>query len=180
MSSLGAKRPPRGLRSLTVCALAVGCAGGPPPPTHVVPQYDVGSGRLVRLSYDSNLDGRPDMVASMEGRSVRVVEVDEDHDGRPDRWEHYAAEPGAAPGAPAEPRLVRVEHVTRRGEIIVRREIFEGGALIEAREDRDADGRDDRWEAYGAGGLSEVQIDTDADGRPDRRLTYSGDALAVR
>ena len=180
MSMVGAKARLRGLCALAACVLNVGCAGGPPPPTHVVPQYDVASGRLVRLSYDSNLDGRPDMVASMEGRSVRVVEVDEDHDGRPDRWEHYAATSGTAPGAPSEQRLARVEHVTRRGETIVRREIFEGGNLIEAREDRDGDGRDDRWEVYGAGGLSVVQIDTDADGRPDRRLTYSGDALAVR
>lgn len=177
---IGAVLSPRGLCSLIVCALAVGCAGGSLPPTHVVPQYDAGSGGLVRLSYDSNLDGRPDMVAWMEGRSVRLVEVDEDHDGRPDRWEHYAASSGTAPGAPAEQRPARVEHVIRRGETVVRREIFEGGNLIEAREDRDADGRDDRWEVYGAGGLSEVQIDTDADGRPDRRLTYSGDTLAVR
>ena len=55
----------------------------------------------------------------------------------------------------AAPRgLSRIEQVSRRGTTIVRREGYEAGELAWVREDRDADGRVDRWETYAAGALS--------------------------
>ena len=146
----------------------------------ISPAYDPASGRLTRLDYDSNHDGRPDMAASMEGATVRVVEIDADHDGLVDRWEYFEP-PGSAGGSPNGDlaHLSRIEHVSRRGTIIVRREGYEGGELSWVREDRDADGRVDRWETYVAGALSIVELDTTGSGRPNRRLRYTGDQVLV-
>ena len=148
-----------------VAVLMAGC--GPQGDARVAPAYDA-AGKLTRLSFDSNADGQPDMVASMDGAAVRVVDVDEDGDGLFDRSEHYAA------GV-----LSRVERVARRGAAIVRREAFEGGVLVSVHEDRDADGRIDRWETYAGGGLTTLEIDSTGTGRPNRRLRYDGDQVQV-
>jgi hypothetical protein len=152
---------------LVVATLAAGCTRSQAGAS-LAPAYD-DSGRLARLSYDSNGDGRPDMVASMEGAMVRAVEVDEDGDGQPDRWEHYQ-------GAEAP---VRIERVARRGSRIVRREIFERGTLVRVEEDRDGDGRADRWETYTDGSLTMLELDSSRAGRADRRLRYEGDQLTI-
>jgi hypothetical protein len=141
----------------------------------VAPEYDPASGRLTRLGYDSNRDGRPDMAASMDGGAVKAVEIDLDDDGLTDRWEFY--EPAA--GGAREPQLTRIEQVSRRGTAVVRREGFEAGELAWVHEDRDGDGRTDRWETYDGGALTLVELDTTGAGRPDRRLRYAGDQVRV-
>jgi hypothetical protein len=151
---------------LLLAALAAGCA--PQAERRVAPAYDA-TGKLTQLSFDSNGDGQPDMVASMDGAAVRVVEVDEDGDGLVDRWEYYEHADSAA----------RVERVARRGPTIVRREAFQGGVLVSVQEDRDADGRTDRWETYAGGGLRTLEIDSTGAGRPDRRLRYDGDQVRI-
>ena len=88
----------------------------------------------------------------MEGATVRVVEIDADHDGLVDRWRYF--EPSGSAGRSPNgdlPHLSRIERVSRRGTVIVRREGYEAGELAWVREDRDADGRVDRWETYVAG-----------------------------
>ena len=77
------------------------------------------------------------MVASMDGAAVRVVEADENGDSLFDRSDFYDRT-GVSSRT--------FERVERRGAGITRREVFEGGALVSAQEDRDADGRTDRWE----------------------------------
>jgi hypothetical protein len=141
--------------------------------------YDAANGRLTRLAYDADGDGRVDAVASMDGRQVRSVELDRDGDGLPDRWEYY--DTSAASGAPhgSAPRLRRVEQVVRHGAAIVRREIYENGQLVRVVEDRDADGRDDRWEDYVDGALVRVDVDTTGSGHADRRIRYAGEAMTV-
>jgi hypothetical protein len=156
------------MRLLLVLAVMAGGCSGADRDARVVPVYD-SSGRLTRLSYDSNADGRIDMVASMNGAALRTVEVDEDGDGQTDRWEHYDQGPDPA----------RVEQVARRGAVIVRRESFVGGVLAGVEEDRDADGRVDRWETYVGGGLSTLELDTTGAGKPTRRLRYTGDGVAI-
>lgn len=146
----------------------------------VSPQYDQASGRLTRLGYDSNRDGRPDIAASMDGRDVKAIEIDVDHDGLVDRWEYY--EPADHAGRVADqdgPRLLRLEQVSRRNGTIVRREGYEAGELAWVREDRDADGRIDRWETYVAGALSMVELDTTGGGHPNRRIRYDGGQARV-
>jgi hypothetical protein len=158
--------------------ILAGCSRGEGPV--VAPEYDATSGRLTRLEYDSNRDGRPDIAASMDGRTVKVIEIDADHDGLADRWEYYEAAVGSARDAGGDgQRLMRVEQVSRRGAIVVRREGYEAGELAWVREDRDADGRIDRWETYARGALRTVDIDSAGTGRPDRRLRYDGDQVLV-
>jgi hypothetical protein len=167
------------LPGLALTIVLAGCAGGDHG-SPIQPAYDPASGRLTRLDYDSNRDGRPDMAASMEGATVRVVEIDADHDGLVDRWEYF--EPSGSAGGSAKgdsPHLSRIERVSRRGTTIVRREGYEAGELAWVREDRDADGRVDRWETYKAGALSTVELDTTGTGRPDRRLRYERDGVTV-
>lgn len=160
--------------------LLAACSGPPLPSTGVEGRYEPGSGKLVSLALDSNRDGRADMTASMDGATVRTVEVDEDHDGLADRWEYYEAAPAAGESnLRSEPRLVRIERVLRTAGREIRREGFVDGTLAWAREDRDGDGRPDRWETYANGGLSRVDLDTDGSGTPDRRLRYEGDAMLV-
>jgi len=51
-------------------------------------EYDK-SGRLTRLTYDRNGDGKIDTWGYMDGSRVVRVEVDEDGDGKVDRWEYH-------------------------------------------------------------------------------------------
>ena len=51
-------------------------------------EYDQ-SGRLTRLTYDRNGDGKIDTWGYMDGSRVVRVEVDEDGDGKVDRWEYH-------------------------------------------------------------------------------------------
>ena len=167
------------LLALALTIVLAGCMGADPG-SPISPAYDPASGRLTRLDYDSNRDGRPDMAASMEGATVRVVEVDADHDGLVDRWEYYEPTSGVGASAGGDGSgLSRIEQVSRRGTTIVRREGYEAGELAWVREDRDADGRVDRWETYAAGALSMVELDTTGTGRPDRRLRYERDGVTV-
>ena len=115
----------------------------------------------------------------MEGATVRVVEIDADHDGLVDRWEYYEPTRGAGASTGSASSLSRIEQVSRRGTTIVRREGYEAGELAWVREDRDADGRIDRWETYASGALSLVELDTTGAGRPDRRLRYQRDGVIV-
>lgn len=170
-------------RAAVACGISlwlVACQGPSSAPADVTGRYEPDSGKLVALTLDSNRDGRADMTASMDGAAVRTVEVDEDYDGLPDRWEYY--ESSQAPGESSsrgEPRLVRIERAVRAAGRETRREAFVDGALVWVHEDRDGDGRPDRWETYVDGGLSRLELDTDGTGKPDRRLRYEADRMVV-
>ena len=92
------------------CAGQCGARGGLPPPRpptvkgpdgqkyHLVDKgpykafYDAW-GRLQRIEYDSNGDGRADHIALHAGkRNPHRIDVDADFDGRTDRWEVYDEE----------------------------------------------------------------------------------------
>ena len=145
-------------------------------------------GRLHRLEYDSNGDGKPDHIARHDGRKTpHEIAVDADFDGRAERWERYdetgrllkigTSSRGAAsadvwavlgPGdeitareydADGDGRPERVERLNR-------------GVLARVEIDADRDGRADRWLGFRNGRIATEDLDTDADGRPDRRLRY--------
>jgi len=85
---------------LVVAASLAGasCAQAPAPPAgndRVKPSYDVQTGRLERITYDRNGDGRVDATTFMDGSAVVRAELDENFDGTIDRWEHYATEASA-------------------------------------------------------------------------------------
>jgi hypothetical protein len=161
----------------------------------VQPEYDQ-TGRLTRLAYDRNGDGKPDTWGYMDGSRVVRVEVDEDGDGKVDRWEYHtgdaATRPNAGGGASGrgaegadagdgvDPTLERIERATRHDGKVSRREYFDHGVLTRIEEDTDGDGQIDKWETYSNGTLAEMALDTKKRGRPDRRLVYRPDGSLSR
>ena len=125
--------------------------------------YD-SSGRLDRLEYDSNGDGKADHVVFYDGGTApHRMEVDTDFDGRVDRWETYD-DAG---------HLVSVGTSRRHGN---RPDVwtFPGpnGETQRVEIDSDGDGRVDRWQRWEGSHLVTEDVDTDGDGRPDHRLRY--------
>jgi hypothetical protein len=144
-------------------------------------------GHLERIEYDSNKDGRPDRFAHHRGeRHARLFEVDEDFDGRVDRWEDYDAagalvkvgasrrggrpDVWAFPAPDGQPR--RKEYDEDGDGNVDRAEDLVAGRVERLELDTDRDGRMDRWQVWTQGRLAEERIDTDADGKPDRLLRY--------
>src|SRR5690242_9403392 len=86
-----------------VASVAVAGCQGPPrraaAAERIKSTYDKTSGRLTRLEYDSNGDGKIDTWGYMDGMRVVRVEVDEDGDGKVDRWEFHKDVPDAPTGA---------------------------------------------------------------------------------
>lgn len=160
-------------------------------------EYDK-SGRLTRLEYDRNGDGKIDTWGYMDGSRVVRVEVDEDGDGKVDRWEYHRdpktandSKGSTAPtGSPAaigsgsagggDPTLERIERATKHDGKVSRREYFENGLLARVEEDTDGDGKIDKWETYSGGTLAIMAIDTKGRGTPDRRLIYQPDGTLSR
>jgi hypothetical protein len=196
------------------CAGQCGARGGLPPgrpPTvtgpdgekyHLVDKgaykafYDAW-GRLQRIEYDSNGDGRPDHIALHAGKHHPYeIDVDADFDGKTDRWELYddegklvkigtARAPGLAPnlwtsaGAPGQPE--RREHDEDGDGRMERVEISREGKVAEVEVDGDRDGRIDRWQRWENGRLVAEDLDTDRDGKADRTVRYDprGKVLAL-
>ena len=61
-----------------------------------MPTYDKSTGRLTRLDYDANGNGKRDTWTFMDGARLIRLEADENEDGKVDRWEYYPATTGAA------------------------------------------------------------------------------------
>jgi hypothetical protein len=173
----------------TFALLAFGAAAcAPPEPVRdprLTPEYK--DGKLSRLVYDKNGDGKPDTWGFMDGARVVRVEVDEDGDGKVDRWEYHkqsgpAAEASAGrAGSDAPDKTIeRIERATRHDGTISRKEFFDNGALIRLEEDTDADGKIDKWETYAAGTLASMAFDSQHRGSPDRRLVYNSDGSLNR
>jgi len=178
-------RPLCMLAALAGVAVVAGCRESRSPAAaaaeRVRPTYDTASGRLTRLEYDSNGDGKIDTWGYMDGMRVVRVEVDEDGDGRVDRWEYHEAVPdGAASSAGIDRTLARIERATRHDGRVSRWEYFDHGVLARVEEDTDGDGKVDKWEQYRNGALAEMALDTTGAGTPDRRLLYKPDGSLDR
>ncbi len=185
---------PAVFRALAVAAVTFGAAGcdkstlteAPPdkPALRVVrtdrlePLYDEG-GKLQKLNYDRNGDGKVDTWGFMDGARVVRVEVDENGDDRVDRWEYHRqgagmGQPDAALTGP-DKSVERIERATRLDGTVSRREFFDNGLLTGVEEDTDGNGAVDKWETYTNGVLALVALDTAGRGTPDRRLVYGSD-----
>lgn len=177
--SLAPSRRGGALAALLVSGVVAGCQQAPARPAgteSVVPTYNAETGRLERISYDRNKDGKHDAWLFMDATRVVRAELDENYDGAVDRWEHYGE--GARASAAGEvPRgvLERAEQSLRFDGQVSRWETYEGGQLTAVREDADGDGRPDKWETWVAGSLTELALDTRGAGKPDRRLVYPAD-----
>ena len=158
-------------------AAAVGCQQPPPAGTDsVVPTYNAETGRLERISYDRNKDGKADAWLFMAGTKATRAELDENNDGTVDRWEHYRVDVPTTSGGPM-PRgeLVKAEQSTRFDGKVSRWEAYERGQLAHVEEDTTGDGKPDKWETWTAGSLAEVALDTKGTGKADRRIVYPAD-----
>jgi hypothetical protein len=144
-------------------------------------------GELQRIEYDSNDDGRADHIAYHDGAPrARLIEIDTDHDGEVNRWEHYDAEGrlikvgssrrGGKPDRWAflgpDGLASRMEYDSDSDGRVDRIEVLEQGRLVRVEVDVDRDGKIDRWQDWRTGVLSAEELDTDGDGEPDRRLLY--------
>lgn len=156
--------------------------------------YDPQTGRLQRLTYDSNKNGTIDTWTYMEGTRILRAEVDTNEDGKIDRWEIHGtgntlekigfsrADDGKADAwafQRADGKIDRVEVSTKRDGKVDRWEWYVAGALARAEEDTNGDGKADKWETYAAGALETVAFDENNDAKPDRRLTYAAGALKL-
>ncbi len=161
-----------GLTTLLTLALGlIGCDGAQTaPPGNVVPQYNRETGRLTSVDVDRDKDGRVDARAFMDGTRIQRIEIDEDGDGKPERWEYYAP---AAPGTANV--IVRAEEASATTGKIARWEYYDAGRIARVDEDVDEDGRVDKWELYRAGRLVSVELDLSGSGKPERRLIYEPD-----
>lgn len=157
------------LAAIVTGAACSAVAPTPAPASSLRPVYDPATGRLTELSLDADGDARFEFKAHVVGRSIQRVDVDADGDGVPERREHYDAVP-AATGGQLEPRVRVVEQFDPMGSV-TRREGYEGEQLAWVQEDRDRDGRMDRWETWSAGALTSVTIARKAPGA-NLRIVY--------
>ena len=142
------------------------------------PEYD-DKGKLQKIEYDRNNDGRIDSWGYMDGARVVRVEVDENGDGQVDRWEFHretpAVQASSQTGDPVDRTIERIELSTRFDGRVSRKEYFTDGVLTKVEEDTNGDGKMDKWETYRDGSLSQLELDTKGRGTPDRRLIYRPD-----
>ena len=178
------------LGACAIGAVASGCVQDPKdaPPDHRVetkgnarlkPEYDA-SGKLRKIEYDRNNDGKVDAWGYMDGSRVVRVETDENGDGQVDRWEFHRESatpvPATRPGEdPVDPTVERIEFSTRFDGRVSRKEYFTDGVLSKIEEDTNGDGKMDKWETYTDGSLSVLALDTEGRGTPNRRLIYRPD-----
>ncbi len=143
-------------------------------------------GTLRQIKFDGNGDHKPDVFAYFSGRNTPDrLEIDENHDGKLDRWEEYTAAgvmvrfaTSAKGGSPE--RFVEIDPVTKatlRVETDAdhdgrreRLEIFVDGRLSRAEIDTNGDGKRDRFQDWRDGHLTSEEIDRDGDGRTDIRI----------
>lgn len=168
--------------TLAGCSPQAPAAGGN---DRVKPTYAADTGRLEKITYDRNGDGKVDAWAFMDGTRIVRCELDDDYDARVDRWEFYTAGTGGErTGGDALVKgvgvLDRAEQSTRGDGTVTRWETYRDGALASVREDADGDGRIDKWETWQGGALTALALDTQGRGTPDRRLVYPADGSEPR
>lgn len=167
-------------------------------------KYDAVSGHLKELAFDRTRNGRNDSVAFMEGTRLQRIEIDEDEDGKVDRWEFYDAnrhllrvsfsrqhngvlDAIAFYGMAGE--VERVELSTRGDGLFDRVEFYRAGVLAQVEEDANGDGRVDKWETYAIDSqglpreppqIATASFDDSFRGTPTRRVVYRQDASVLR
>ena len=159
--------------------------------------YDQSTGRLRRLAFDANKNGKNDTVSYMDGTRIIRVELDLDENGKVERWDFYrpdgklekvgfASRNDGVMDSQAfyEPAgvLQRIEISTKHDGRFDRTEFYEKNVLVRSQEDTNGDGRPDKWDYYTprpdhapgepAYAISATAFDDSGSGRPERRLVY--------
>jgi hypothetical protein len=160
-------------------------------------EYDQATGRLKRLEYDANRNGRNDAVSIMDGTRIHRIELDLDENGKVDRWDFYREDRALEKVGlsrlndgvmdsqafyDARGALIRIEVSTRRDGRFDRVEFYEAGALVRSEEDANGDGLPEKWDTYRpnpgapagqpAYAITSTAFDDDGRGKPGRRLVY--------
>ena len=160
------------------------------------PTYDAATGKLTALTFDANKNGKIDTWTDMDGNRPVQSRIDQDEDGRTDRWEYYDAagklnrvgfsrkgdgKPDAWAYPNAEGRIIRIEASSIGDETRIDRWETYGdgptgsdgmGPLVQVVQDTNGDGKRDKWERYETGVVVSAEFDETGDEQPDRRLTY--------
>ena len=149
--------------------------------------FDKNTGKLSRLTVDAVKDGKPNIYSYMDGTKFVRIEIDNDEDGKIDRWEYYGPDQTVEKvgssrlndGKPdlwayqtADGTVGKIEISTKHDGKIDRVEFYEKGTLVRAEQDSDGDGRPDKWETYADGALATVSFDTKHSGAPDQVIDY--------
>ena len=188
---------------VTASALA-GCSLPERPPRQTTAvKYDPVSGRMQELAFDTTQNGRNDSIGFMDGTRVQRIEVDEDEDGKVDRWEFYDANRRLERAGFSRQRngvldaivfygpggeIERVEMSTRGDGRFNRIEFYRFESLARVEEDTNGDGRADKWETYAAGPggapdqsppIATASFDDSFRGTPSRRLVYRPGGMGV-
>lgn len=154
-------------------ASVVSACAGPDAAAGAAPraEYDEATGRLRRVTFDADRNGRRDAVGVMDGARVDHIQLDTDENGSTDYWEYYAdrrlvkvglsrqndgiidafqfyEKTGGAQDGGAKDVITRIEVSTRRDGHFDRIEFYTDGILSRVEEDADGDGRVDKWEHY--------------------------------
>jgi hypothetical protein len=178
---------------VVLCALffaAISCRA-PEKEKRVQASYDKDTGKLSQLTVDAKKDGKPNIYSYMDGTKFVRIEIDNDEDGKIDRWEYYGPDQklekvGSSrlnDGKPdlwayqaADGSVAKIEISSKHDGKIDRVEFYEKGALVRAEQDSDGDGRPDKWETYADGALATVGFDTKHTGAPDQVIDYRKEA----
>ena len=171
--------------AIAIALVVTACTGTPQ--QAVETKYDQDTGKLSQVAIKSPRDGKPDIISYMDGTRFIRIEVDQNEDGRIDRWEYYSgdqklekvgfsrADDGVVDAwafRAEDGSIARVELSTHRDGRANRVEMYEKGTLKEAREDTDGDGRVDKWETYESGRLVKVGFDGAGKGQPTYVIDY--------
>jgi hypothetical protein len=139
----------------------------------ISPVYNQQTGKLEQLLSDRDHDGIAETRAFMDGGVIKWIEIDRDHDGKPDRWEYYGPAQGATdPASPGANVIDHAEEANGPTGRITRREYYVNGVIQRVIDDVDGDGRPDKWEIYDHGVLTQVDLDLEGKGVPTRSLHY--------
>jgi hypothetical protein len=138
-----------------------------------VAKYDPKTGKLTKLEFDQNKNGRMDSFSFMDGTRTIRIEMDQDEDGKIDKWEYYDQHN----------KIEKVGSSSRDDEV---QDTFAYpdavGFLTRVEFDTDRDGTIDKRELYvprptspNERVLSVMEYEFDKAGQPGRRLYYRPD-----
>jgi len=138
-----------------------------------VAKYDPKTGRLKKLDFDANKNGRMDSFSYWDATRCIRIEMDQDEDGKIDKWEYYDEHN----------KIERVGTSSRDDEVQDTWAYPDStGFLARVEFDADRNGSIEKRELYvprpdapGQRVLSIVEIDVDAAGKAGRRLYYRPD-----
>jgi hypothetical protein len=138
-----------------------------------VAKFDPKTGRLRKLDYDANKNGRMDSFSYWDATRVIRIEMDQDEDGKIDKWEYYD-EKNAIERVGSSSRDDEVQDTWAYPD--------SAGFLARVEFDTNRDGAIDKREFYVPTNdgsqrrlLSTVEFEIDASGRAGRRLYYRPD-----